>query len=99
MTTEELEQLLAEQPVARLHRLARGRVNRHFRLGKRRLIEALLRHSATNLAGLESDLKILIEEGARREKPAGPKPTSPVRPAAHAPMEPESQEAPVELGA
>ena len=65
MTTDELEQLLAQQPVARLHRLARGRVHRHFRLGKRRLIEALLRHSAENRGGLESDLKVLIQEGDR----------------------------------
>jgi hypothetical protein len=51
MTTQELEQLLAQQPIALLHRLARGRVQRHFRAGKRRLIEVLLRHSAENRAG------------------------------------------------
>jgi superfamily II RNA helicase len=62
MTTEELERLLAEQPVARLHRLARGRVHRHFRLGKRRLIEALLRHSVENRPGLESDLQALMRD-------------------------------------
>jgi superfamily II RNA helicase len=66
MTTEELERLLAEQPVARLHRLAHGRVHRHFRLGKRRLIDALLRHSAENRAGLESDLQTLIRDAAPR---------------------------------
>jgi superfamily II RNA helicase len=60
MTTEELEKLLAQQPVARLHRLARGRVHRHFRLGKRRLIDALLRVEPR--AGLESDLQTLIEQ-------------------------------------
>jgi superfamily II RNA helicase len=62
MTTEELERLLAEQPVARLHRLARGRVHRHFRLGKRRLIEALLRHSMENRPGLELDLQALMRD-------------------------------------
>lgn len=67
MTTDELEKLLAEQPVALLHRLAHGRVHQHFRLGKRRLIEALLRYSAENRAGLEADLKVLIEEGSRQE--------------------------------
>ena len=60
MTTEELEQLLAQQPIALLHRLARGRVQRHFRAGKRRLIEVLLRHSAENRPGFESDLMTLI---------------------------------------
>jgi superfamily II RNA helicase len=62
MTTEELEKLLALQPVALLHRLARGRIQRHFRAGKRRLIELLLRHSAENRAGFESDVLSLVGE-------------------------------------
>lgn len=68
MTTDELEKLLAEQPVPRLHRLARGRINRHFRLGKRRLIALLLRHQ--DRAGLESDLQALMQEqsGGGRSK-------------------------------
>jgi superfamily II RNA helicase len=66
MTTEELERLLADQPVARLHRLARGRVHRHFRLGKRRLIDALLR--VEQRAGLESDLKTLVEQASARSE-------------------------------
>jgi superfamily II RNA helicase len=67
MTTQELEQLLAQQPIALLHRLARGRVQRHFRAGKRRLVELLLRHSAENRAGFESDLMALI--GERKTRP------------------------------
>ena len=67
MTTDELEQLLAQQPVAVLHRLARGRVQRHFRAGKRRLIELLLQHSSQNRAGFESDLLTLI--GERQSSP------------------------------
>jgi superfamily II RNA helicase len=70
MTTQELEQLLAQQPIALLHRLARGRVQRHFRAGKRRLIEVLLRHSAENRTGFESDLMTLI--GERQARPAPP---------------------------
>ncbi len=66
MTTEELEKLLSSQPVSRLHRLAHGRIYRHFRLGKKRLIEALLRASAEDRPGLESDLRILIQEGSHR---------------------------------
>ena len=76
MTSDELERLLAQQPVAVLHRLARGRVHRHFRAGKRRLIELLLQHSSQNLAGLESDLQTLIAE---RQPPTQPSP-QPVRP-------------------
>lgn len=72
MTTDELEQLLAQQPIALLHRLARGRVHRHFRAGKRRLIELLLRHSAENRAGFESDLLALI--GEHESRPAAPSP-------------------------
>ena len=90
MTTEELEQLLARQPVALLHRLARGRVHRQFRAGKRRLIELLLQHSSHNRAGLESDLQALLEarpsqseSGAQRSQhplPITPKKTTPQAP-------------------
>ncbi len=73
MTTEELEKLLAQQPVSRLHRLARGRISRHFRLGKRRLIEALLRQTSENRAGLESDLQALMQEGPLPQPPARPR--------------------------
>jgi superfamily II RNA helicase len=65
MTTDELEKLLAEQPVGCLHRLAHGRIPRHFRYGKQRLIEALLRASVENRAGLVSDLQILVQEGEK----------------------------------
>lgn len=74
MTTDELERLLAQQPIALLHRLARGRVHRHFRAGKRRLIELLLRHSAENRQGFESDLMALI--GERQARPEAPAPSA-----------------------
>ena len=73
MTTDELEKLLAQQPVALLHRLARGRVHRHFRAGKRRLIELLLQHSNHNRAGLESDLLTLISEHQSRPESGAPR--------------------------
>lgn len=108
MTTDELENLMAEQPVGLLHRLARGRVHRHFRMGKRRLIEALLRHTAENRAGLESDLQTLIQEGARPKAPADrpkPEPRRRDHSQAHAPgpgpaqPEPEPAEPPADLTA
>ena len=81
MTTEELEQLLAQQPVSRLHRLAHGRIHRHFRLGKHRLIEALLR--VEGRAGLESDVALLTRDDATpthgRHKPPRPAPSRPPR--------------------
>ena len=107
MTTEELEQLLAQQPIALLHRLARGRVQRHFRAGKRRLIEVLLHHSAENRAGFESDLMTLIGEKQARPVPPPPSPQVPAarKPKSSAPphrttrrpVEPESQEPAITL--
>lgn len=102
MTTEELERLLAEQPIARLHRLARGRVHRHFRLGKRRLIDALLRHSAENRAGLESDLQTLMRDAVGTPFEHGRQRTSGMeRPVARhgKSAEPAEQGQPVDLGA
>ena len=105
MTTEELEQLLVQQPIALLHRLARGRVQRHFRAGKRRLIEVLLRHSAENRPGFESDLQTLISEQQARPAPPPPqapaarkqKPTAPQHRTARRSIEPESHEPGVTL--
>ena len=105
MTTEELERLLAEQPVELLHRLARGRVHRHFRAGKRRLIELLLRHSAENRQGFESDLRTLIADRQFQSvRPAARPAVERPRAAAHghphpAHHEPEHHEPPVALGA
>jgi superfamily II RNA helicase len=96
MTTDELEQLLAQQPVALLHRLARGRVHRQFRAGKRRLIELLLQHSSHNRAGLESDLQALLEErqsqsesGGRRSQHPPPITRKKITPQAPVPALPE----------
>ena len=110
MTTEELERLLVEQPIGLLHRLARGRVHRQFRAGKRRLIELLLRHSAENRQGFESDLLALIAD--RQSQPSQPQTVRPAaRPAVERPSaaahgrphsahhEPEHHEPPVALGA
>ena len=80
MTSDELEKLLAQQPVALLHRLARGRVHRHFRAGKRRLIELLLRHSAENRAGFESDLMALLGERKNQSSHERPRHQSAMRP-------------------
>ena len=101
MTTDELEKLLAQQPVAVLHRLARGRVQRHFRAGKRRLIELLLQHSVQNRAGLESDLQALSEERVTPSRPTSPAtprpaPISHKNPTARA-AEPETMEPAVSL--
>jgi len=105
MTTDELEKLLTQQPVALLHRLARGRIHRHFRAGKRQLIELLLRHSAENRAGFESDVLTLIgERQASRGTHVRSTPSRPIRTPhdahrrpIHRPSEPESHEPAVSL--
>lgn len=101
MTTDELEKLLAEQSVSLLHRLARGRIPRHFRLGKRRLIEGLLRSTAINRAGLESDLLALIKDGDPQQSrpPALPGADSSGRRHQTGPSEPEPSEPATDLTA
>jgi superfamily II RNA helicase len=107
VTTEELERLLVEQPIALLHRLARGRIHRHFRAGKRRLVELLLRHSADNRSGFESDLTALIQERqtstpapvAQRPPQDRPKQTGHARSTHPAHHEPEHHEPAVTLAA
>jgi superfamily II RNA helicase len=107
VTTEELEKLLAQQPIALLHRLARGRVHRHFRAGKRKLIELLLRHSAENRAGFESDLQALMGERQaqppvqvpQRQSAHRPQHTASPRRTVSAQHEPESHEPAVTLNA
>lgn len=78
MTSDELEKLMAQMPVSRLHRLAHGRVHRHFRLGKRKLIEALLRCAPENRPGLESDIQALLEGKPTGGRQAAP-PARPTR--------------------
>jgi superfamily II RNA helicase len=96
VTTEELEQLLLQQPVSLLHRLARGRISRHFRSGKRKLVEQLLRATPENRPGLESDLTALIEDQSRR-RPAPteklpPPPAQPPRASTHGAPRPHKAE-------
>ena len=80
MTTHELEQLLMQQPVSLLHRLARGRISRHFRSGKRKLVDLLLQASAENRPGLESDLQALVTTSAGRKTTPCPESPPPCRP-------------------
>ncbi len=91
MTTDELEKLMVQMPVSRLHRLAHGRVHRHFRLGKRKLIDALLRSSPENRPGLEADVQALLHDPRPVERPAAPQPR-PARSATPAPVKDHAQD-------
>ena len=72
MTNDALSTQLAGLPVRLLHRLAKKRVHRHFRMGKPRLIQALLALSAEQRAEVETALGSFVQEPARPSKPARP---------------------------
>lgn len=57
MTDDELIRFLEDLPLRRLHVLARGRIHRHFRMGKQRLIDVLLKLSPEHRSALEVDLR------------------------------------------
>ena len=72
MTNDTLANQLAGLSVRLLHRLAKNRVPRHFRMGKNRLIQTLLALPAEQWAGLETDLSSLLQEPARPSQPPKP---------------------------
>ncbi|MCY3729143.1 MAG: DEAD/DEAH box helicase [Nitrospira sp.] len=98
MTNDELTQHLAGLPVSLLHRLAKNRVHRHFRMGKTRLIQSLLALSPGQRAEIETTLTSFLQEPPRSSKPdrpakPNPQPDAPPRPAPpsrhhHVPTEP-----------
>ena len=57
MTDEEFISFLEALPLRRLHVLARGRVHRHFRMGKQRLIDVFLKLPPQIRSALEEDLR------------------------------------------
>ncbi len=56
MSEENLRQELEGLPVKWLHRLARGRIHRHFRLGRQRLIELLLTRGPEEILAIRAEL-------------------------------------------
>lgn len=58
VTDAELQALLEHLPPRRLHHLAKGRIPRHFRMGKRRLLMSLL--------GLPQDIRHRLADEAKR---------------------------------
>ena len=57
MNDEDLKLELQPLPVKYLHRLAKGRIHRHFRLGKVRLIECMLTLPAEQKMAIATDLQ------------------------------------------
>lgn len=72
MTTDTLANQLAGLSVRMLHRLAKNRVPRHFRMGKNRLIQTLLALPAEQQAELETDLASVLQTPARPPQPPKP---------------------------
>ena len=60
MNDENLKRELQPLPVKYLHQLARGRIHRHFRLGKVRLIECMLTLPKEQKMAIVSDLQQMI---------------------------------------
>lgn len=66
MNYNDLKLELQSLPVKYLHRLARGRIHRHFRLGKRRLIELLSALPPDQQIAIEAELQQI--HAARHER-------------------------------
>ncbi len=60
MNDTELKEALERLPVKSLHQLAKGRIHRHFRLGKRRLIECILGFSQDKKHNVVTELRQLL---------------------------------------
>ena len=78
MTNDALAKHLAGLSVRLLHRLAKNRVHRHFRMGKTRLIQSLLVLSPEQRAEIETTLTSFLQEPPRPSKPS--KPDRPAKP-------------------
>ena len=92
MNDEDLKEELESLPMKYLHQIAKGRIHRHFRLGKRRLIDCLLTLPPEQKKAMASELPQLTpfskkpEREASNAQPRSPfvsKPLSPKR--AHSP--------------
>lgn len=67
MHQDELRRELQNLPVKYLHQMARGRIHRHFRLGKTRLVELMLAFPADQRLAIETELQqILLTRQERR---------------------------------
>ncbi|MDE0145399.1 MAG: DEAD/DEAH box helicase [Nitrospira sp.] len=89
MTNDALAKHLTGLPVRLLHRLAKNRVHRHFRMGKTRLIQSLLSLPPEQRSEIETTLTSFLPEPPRPSKPSKPdraakpnlQPDAPSRPA------------------
>ncbi len=105
MKDKDLKQELQSIPVKYLHQLARGRIHRHFRLGKVRLIECMLRLPAEQKMALVTDLqhrapntKESVVCTSKTHSPNEPRsPFYPKPPSRKSPHRPEATSPPIDL--
>jgi hypothetical protein len=60
MHHDDLKRELQSLPVKYLHHMARGRIHRHFRLGKHRLVELILAFPPDQILAIESELQQIL---------------------------------------
>lgn len=96
MTDDELKSVLADLPLRRLHLLARGRVHRHFRMGKQRLIEVFLKLPPHTRPALEKDLWYITKSTQASLVTTSNPPSSEKSPQQRKPVSPHSGKSPVE---
>ena len=78
MTNNELERQLTDLPGRLLHNLAKGRVSRHFRMGKARLVQSLLKLSPDQRTEIGVEMATMLSASARPQSTPPPaKPLSP----------------------
>lgn len=80
MTNSELERQLTDLPGRLLHNLAKGRVSRHFRMGKTRLVQSLLNLSPEQRTEIGVEMAATVSAPAHlpsASQPAKPPPPAP----------------------
>lgn len=97
MNDNDLQRELVSLPIKYLHRFAKGRIHRHFRLGKGRLIESLLALPSDQKLAIAHDVQQLSSippqpatksTAALTQSPLYPRPSSPKRPHNSKPTDP-----------
>ena len=84
MHHDDLKRELQSLPVKYLHHMARGRIHRHFRLGKHRLVELILAFPPDQILAIETELHEILttrqERLAAQEVRASTRPQIPALP-------------------
>jgi len=72
MTLEDFDNLLRELSASQLHRIAKGRIPRHFRMGKQRLLLTLLNLSSIDHQAIRAEIQQQAHTQPQRTRPSRP---------------------------